>query len=179
MNYKMFNLIENLTKDIIKTFNIDIPVNNIKELVNKLDGIIVKYGTLNIFEEVKMYKRNNSKYSFEIRIPEKISNYNCINFKIAELIGHLFLHKGYFTDENKWNTIEENKELHYSYNYEYRECEKFAMALLMPYNRLSHFVECNEKDGKIDINLVSNEFNVNTNFIISRMYDLDMIRREY
>jgi len=109
--------------------------------------------------------------SFEITLNSGHSHYRK-NFTMAHELGHLFLHMGYLTDEEKWNAIDEYIDSPYyriGYSEEEYEANHFAGALLMPEKKYKAFVKENtDEDGLIDIPKISKHFDVSDDAALTR-----------
>ena len=85
MDREVQNLINNIAEDIIQSFNISIPVENIDDVVQKLGGSIEVDSRL---FECKVLKRDKK---FKIILP-LFQNEKHRRFAIGQELGHLFLH---------------------------------------------------------------------------------------
>ena len=89
------DILNNLTKDIIDTYNIEIPIRNIDDVVATLGGCVKENS--NICSSC--IKRQND--GFVIYIPSSYSAER-EQFAIAQELGHLFLHMGYKISKKLW-----------------------------------------------------------------------------
>jgi Zn-dependent peptidase ImmA (M78 family) len=108
--------------------------------------------------------------SFKITINRKHSGKRK-NFTIAHELGHLFLHMGYLTDPEIWDSINEYIDSPYyrmGYSEEENEANQFAGALLMPEAEYKEFVRNAVKNQKINISLISSHFDVSDDAALTR-----------
>ncbi|EGT3945632.1 ImmA/IrrE family metallo-endopeptidase [Clostridioides difficile] len=166
------NLINELTKDIIDIYMIEIPIKDMNNVVDKMGGIIKKDNSLSKFSDSYIRKLKNYHYEFEIVIPYGQSNH-ISNMHIAKALGHLFLHMRYNIDDDIWNSQKIN-EFYKSKNLQEEEqVKEFALALLMPKSEF----ELIEENGVINIDKVSKYFNVNQRDASNRAYSLGYIKK--
>ncbi|HBF3307665.1 TPA: ImmA/IrrE family metallo-endopeptidase [Clostridioides difficile] len=172
MNKKNINLINELTKDIIDIYMIEIPIKDMNNVVDKMGGIIKKDNSLSKFSDSYIRKLKNYHYEFEIVIPYGQSNH-ISNMHIAKSLGHLFLNMRYNIDNDVWNSQKIN-EFYKSKNLQEEEqVKEFALALLMPKSEF----ELIEENGVINIDKVSKYFNVNQRDASNRAYSLGYIKK--
>ena len=124
------NIIENLMQDIIKAYEIEIPILNIDALVSKLGGQV---------KELPDYKH---AYSDGVK-KDGEGFLICIlpyqdkqrrTFRIAQELGNLFLNMGFKTNPDLWNSQPEGKIFRTKATEENFRYIDFAYALLMPKN---------------------------------------------
>ena len=88
MDAAMRNMINSLTEDILHSFQIPIPIQNIEGLVEKLGGTVQEDIRCS---EGSVEKRGNS---FVITV-SPFTDEKRRRFTIAHVLGYLFLHMGY------------------------------------------------------------------------------------
>ncbi len=147
-------MIDSLTQDILDSFHIQVPIQDMDELVHSLggsiqtdfsyaDGAVVKVGD-----------------SFRILL-SPFQDEKRRRFTIAHELGHLFLHMGYLTNAELWGRQEENM-YHQRLGSSEKEYQanEFAAAFLMPKNeylkKLNEFVIGN----KVNTSKIAEYFNV-------------------
>lgn len=131
MNAEMREIINNLTEDIITQFKIEIPINNIDNVVEKLGGRIVNNTSLGLAGLGDgSVCRSGDKFIIQV---SPYQSEERKKFTVAHELGHLFLHMGYLIDEELW--AKQSAEQYYrngtSAEAEY-QANEFAAALLMP-----------------------------------------------
>lgn len=122
-------LINAMAYEVIKKYQITIPIIDIDEEVKKMRGIVEENPMIDSFSDGKI--RKNGENGFIIQVsPYQTEERR--NFTIAHELGHLFLHMGYETNRDRWNAQNDvayyrngNSELEYQSN-------EFAAAFLMP-----------------------------------------------
>ena len=128
MNNELRILINNLTQDIIDLYNIQIPIQNIDEVVKKIGGRVEESLDIDNMFDGSIRKQDDG---FIIYI-SPFQSTERRKFTIAHELGHLFLHMGYRINSDLWN-----KQMDATY---YRagdslleyQANEFAAALLMP-----------------------------------------------
>ncbi len=162
MNKEIRELINELAEFVLNTYDVHIPIDNMKAVVDKLGGMVVEeediYG-LGIEGSLKKITEDSGK-EFKITISSGLPT-SRRNFTIAHELGHLFIDMGYVINPNKWNTVEENvfyrrgegseKEL---------RANEFAAAFLMPKAEYSEILKNNLEGQKVNISKVAEYFNV-------------------
>jgi Zn-dependent peptidase ImmA (M78 family) len=154
--------INELVEIIREEANLSAPVTleQLKEFVTKdLEGQIVEEdlfddrdGQINKTEDSFIITLNNSNYSSEKRQ----------KFTLAHELGHLFLHMG-FLNKDKWEKTEDYEDTVYArsgYSEEEYDAHEFAAALLMPKDKYAEIVNDNSENGKCDISIIADYFDV-------------------
>lgn len=118
-------IINSLTENLIRIYNIHVPINDISNVVSAFGGYI---------EEIPDdlcggIKKQNDR--FVIYVPSFYSAERK-RFAIAQELGHLFLHMGYMINPELWN--KQNNMTYYKSKHPLEEYQanEFAEALLMP-----------------------------------------------
>jgi Zn-dependent peptidase ImmA (M78 family) len=129
LNYEMKNLIDAMTQEVIKIYNIQIPITDIDEVVRSMGGVIREDSGIDSFSDGRIRKSGSDSFVIEV---SPFQTEERRNFTIAHELGHLFLHMGFQTNEQRWNEQANvpyyrngNSELEYQSN-------EFAAAFLMP-----------------------------------------------
>ena len=146
-------MINSLTQDILTLFNIQIPIQDIDELVGMLGGSIQTDFSCTDGSVVKEGE------SFRILI-SPFQDEKRRRFTIAHELGHLFLHMGFRTNSNQWNAQNDityyrngNSELEYQAN-------EFAAAFLMPQRDYEVILRQNIKQNIADTSAIAEHFYV-------------------
>lgn len=128
MNNELRMLINNLTQDIIDLYNIQIPIQNINEVVTALGGHVEEGIDIDNMSDGSIRKQDNG---FVIYV-SPFQSTERRKFTIAHELGHLFLHMGYRINMDLWNK-QKNATYYRSGDslMEY-QANEFAAALLMP-----------------------------------------------
>jgi len=146
-----FLWVKNVVNILVNHYQIRYPV-NIKSLIKRLGGIIEKREYLGYYNDTEFITGVIKKIgdnSFSI-IPGIKINKKEVNFYLAHMLGHLFLHME-FKDSNslKWHSI-----LNYpdtTGNKDDFEADAFANYLLLPYNdqlKLSYLIKDENNEYK-------------------------------
>lgn len=161
MEYEYRKLINDLASDIVKEYDIKIPINDIESVVSKLGGLVETDYTKSEYADGIIEKHNNS---FKIIIP-KITVERRKKQEIATQIGHLFLHMQYQIDSTVWNSYPERA--HYS-NKQERQAKDFGLALLMTINDFKEVVNRNLENDKVNITEIAKHFGLSHDMVIMR-----------
>lgn len=164
IDYETRSLINDLTASIIEVYHIEIPINNIDEVVRRLGGKVVERDNLSEYSDGFIRKTQDDR--FEIVVSE-YQPPNRRNFTIAHELGHLFLHMGYLIDKNRWNQQQETYYRKGNSQEEY-EANEFAAALLMPEQRYKQILDKYTEGNVVDTSKVAQEFNVSVNAASNR-----------
>jgi len=139
--------------DIIhELYNINVPINNIEEVVSKIGGI-VKYDSNCSYIE-------KSKTGFIIHVEDN-SDYKIKNFRVAQQLGKLFLYTNFIEEHELFNNDDEIS-FKDSYNCEgtINWVNEFALAFLMPKKEYIDEVYKNTIDNIVDTKVLAKHFDV-------------------
>ena len=128
INTEVRTLINNVTQDIIDLYHIQIPIQDINDIVIALGGRVEESVDTNMLSDSGIKKQDNG---FIIYVSPSQSPVRR-KYTIASELGHLFLHMGYKIDPKLWN-MQENATYYRSGSslLEY-QAYQFAEALFMP-----------------------------------------------
>lgn len=163
------DIINNLTKDIIDTYNIEIPIRNIDDVVATLGGCVKENS--NICSSC--IKRQND--GFVIYIPSSYSAERK-QFAIAQELGHLFLHMGYKISQKLW---EKQKNMVYYESkspLEEYQANDFADALLMPKDIYKKVLKQYTTGNKVQTAKIAEYFGVSVSTAYSRGKNLSYLK---
>lgn len=173
----MEHLIEQFVEDLIKVYELPVPVTDLDNFVNNIGGsIIYDHIDKECFHYSCLKKVNNS---FCIYV-SPVDDVQIKRFMISQEIGHLFLHMGYKTNNSLWNTFGGNQiyENTKSYSLEKQTAEKaFAFALLMPKTEYTRILNLYTHDGKANMKKIADYFGVTVSYSIMRGEDLGLIKK--
>lgn len=153
MDREVQYLINNIAKEIIRAFDIAIPICDIDEVVQKLGGSIQVDSRL---FECKVVKRGKG---FRIIMP-LFQNEQYRRFAIAQELGHLFLHMGYLTNTKLWDKQLDNTRFGLSTAEQSYQSNEFAMAFLMPRAEYKKILEENSVGTMVKTKNVAEYFGV-------------------
>lgn len=164
-------LIENLAEDIIQFYNIDVPLKNIEDVVEKLGGNII----ITADKPDGVYKTH--KDGFTIIYTPHIKECERVRFRVAQELGHLFLHMKYQIDTEYWGSLPIGYCLKTTQVCEEYQANIFAEAFLLPKEAYANkLIEC--KDKKVDINSLAEYFGVTYRLASDRAKHLKLIKRQ-
>ncbi len=157
-------LINDMAQAVRDFYGIKTPITNIDDIVNKMGGKIIEDSSLSL-SDGKI--RKTGAKSFEIHLspfqsPERKT------FTIAHELGHLFLHMGFQTSPQKWDSQDNvyfyrngNSELEYQAN-------EFAAAFLMPQNQYKEIMAKNTEGNMVNTLEIANFFHVSVEAAANR-----------
>lgn len=161
MSDKIQQLINDLSADIIDTYDIHIPIYDMNDVVTTLGGYIEE--NKNICDSA-IRKQNDG---FVIYIP---SSYNVERkqFAIAQELGHLFLHMGYKISPKLWNKQRNMFYYESKYPLEEYQANDFAEALLMPKDVYKKVLDQYTVGNKVQTAKIAEYFGVSVSTAYSR-----------
>ncbi|MBR0429701.1 MAG: ImmA/IrrE family metallo-endopeptidase [Lachnospiraceae bacterium] len=158
--------INNVTQRIMDGLEVQTPLENIDELVERLGGRISSENALIGDTDGKVYKTQDASFVIEI---SPTQSFERRNFTIAHELGHLFLHMGYLTSPKTWECFPENVPFERKGNSEEEyQANEFAAALLMPKNIFIQKVNEYAIDGFVDMKKVAEYFRVSPSAAVNR-----------
>ena len=173
----MEHLIEQFVEDLIKVYELPIPVTNLDNFVNNIGGsIIYDYIDHDYFQKSFLKKVNDSFFIYL----SPTDDVRTKRFMVSQEIGHLFLHMGYKTNNSLWNTFGGNQiyENTKSYSLEKQTAANaFAFALLIPKTEYTRILNLYTHDGKANMKKIADYFGVTVSYAIMRGEDLGLIKK--
>lgn len=155
----MKDLITKMIEEIARIYDLKISkgVRNITQMIGTLNGVVMYKGR-NHYDS-RSWKTSDS--TFMITLPDRyLSDGIDHRFEVAQALGHLILHMGFLTNDERWESMPVNKP-HDCKNWaEQEEANLFANCLLMPEKHFREVVEEYTEGDKIDTTTVARYFNV-------------------
>lgn len=174
MNYETVNYINKLTQLIIDTYDIELPIKSIDNLVEKFGGRVKRIDPLDLIFSGEVCKTTDDKFIIQIS-KEHSESHDRRKGLIA--LGHLFLHLGFRTSTEVWKEQKENYFRRFSDEAE-SQARYFASALLMPRREFFSAVDSNtNEDNRVSLEPIAKEFNVEPHDVVSRGQDLQNFYR--
>ncbi len=164
MNNELRMLINNLTQDIIDLYNIQIPIENINDVVTTLGGRVEETMDIDTMSDGSIRKQDDG---FIIYISPFQSSERK-KFTIAHELGHLFLHMGYKISSELWDK-QKNATYYRSGDslMEY-QANEFAAALLMPKEIYKKIMDQYTIENKVETDKVADYFGVSVSAASNR-----------
>lgn len=168
MSDKIQQLINDLSADIIDTYDIHIPIYDMNDVVTTLGGYIEE--NKNICDSA-IRKQNDG---FVIYIP---SSYNVERkqFAIAQELGHLFLHMGYKISPKLWDNQRNMVYYESKSPLEEYQANDFADALLMPKDVYKKMLDQYTVGNKVQTAKIAEYFGVSVSTAYSRGKSLGLL----
>ena len=161
----MEHLIEQFVEDLIKVYELPVPVTDLDNFVNNIGGSI-------IYDHI-------DKECFHYSCLKKVNNSFCIYVSPVDDV-QIKRYMGYKTNNSLWNTFGGNQiyENTKSYSLEKQTAAKaFAFALLMPKTEYTRILNLYTHDGKANMKKIADYFGVTVSYSIMRGEDLGLIKK--
>lgn len=165
MDLSTRSYINNLAERVINVYNIAIPITNIDDVVRTIGGTIVEKNNFDDLCDGTIIKDGTN--SFRIAI-SPYQNSQRRAFTIAHELGHLFLHMGYRTNPSLWETQDQRVFRRFGSSEQEYQANEFAAALLMPKDAYKRVLMENAENGRVDMAVIANHFNVSQAAAINR-----------
>lgn len=156
MNSTIRKKINELAYDIVKLYDIKVPVENMRRVVNTIGGKVYEDESLGSYSDGNV-KKNGA--SFIINIPPNQPSTR-ENFTIAHELGHLFLHMGYLIDPERWNEIDRVEYNRRGNSTTENQANEFAAAFLMPQEEYIRIMNQNTEGNLVNVGNIANYFHV-------------------
>lgn len=149
--------ISDLAQQVILSYDIKVPVNNIEKLVRDMGGNLQE--KFNFDDWCDGTIRKDGENSFQI-IVSSLQNEQRKKFTVAHELGHLFLHMGFRTNKEIWDKQDNNVYRRFGSTEQEYQANEFAASLLMPKDLFKQVIDQNSIGNSVDITKVANFFNV-------------------
>ena len=156
MNAELRRIIHNLTQDIIDVFEIEIPIQDMGNVAKKIDGCIEEKIDLEDMSDGSIKKKDNGFIIYVSPFQSRERR----KFTIAHELGHLFLHMGYKTNEDLWNSQEDMTYYRSGDSMLEYQANEFAAALLMPQKEYKKIMDQNTIGNRVETFKIANYFGV-------------------
>lgn len=164
MNKELSLLINNLTQDIIDCYNIQIPVQNIDDIVKTLGGRIEEQFDFDNMADGSIKKQDGG---FIIYV-SPFQNDKRRKFTIAHELGHLFLHMGYRINLKLWNDQKDATYYRGGNSLMEYQANEFAAALLMPKDKYKEIMDQYTVGNKVETDKIADYFGVSVSAASNR-----------
>ena len=165
LNGEMKALINAMANEVIKIYGIQIPIVNLDEVVRIMGGDVVEDSSMSGFSDGKIRKTGSERFVIEV---SPFQTEERRNFTIAHELGHLFLHMGFMTNEQRWESQDDvryyrngNSEAEYQSN-------EFAAALLMPKMEYKRVMDAHTDGDLVNTSEVAKYFHVSVDAAANR-----------
>lgn len=156
MNDELRMLINNLTQDIIDLYNIQIPIQNINDVVTALDGRVEDSMDIDYMSDGSIRKQDNG---FVIYV-SPFQTAERRKFTIAHELGHLFLHMGYKINSDLWNNQKNATYYRTGDSIMEYQANEFAAALLMPKKAYKEIMDQYTIGNEVETDKIASYFGV-------------------
>lgn len=165
MDFSTRSYINNLAQQVIKVYDITIPITNIDDVVRTIGGTIVEKNNFDDLCDGTIIKDGTN--SFRIAISPYQNDQRRV-FTIAHELGHLFLHMGYRTNPSLWEAQDQRVFRRFGSSEQEYQANEFAAALLMPKDTYRRILMENAKNNRVDMSTIAQYFNVSQAAAINR-----------
>ena len=135
--------LETIAKLIYSIYDIKAPIEDMNLIINRIGG------TVEEISGMSSQIRKSEENGFRIGIPTYVSKVTR-NIMAARELGHLFLHMGFLTDSEKWNSLD-HKCYYSKSSIEDEHIYEFAEAFLMPGDEFRSFVLAHLNSGIVNV----------------------------
>lgn len=161
-------IINSLTEDLIRIYNIHVPINDISNVVTALGGYIEENKDIC---DSAIRKQNDG---FVIYMPFSYSEERK-RFAMAQELGHLFLHMGYKISPKLWNKQRNMFYYESKYPLEEYQANDFAEALLMPKDVYKKVLDQYTVGNKVQTAKIAEYFGVSVSTAYGRGKSLGLL----
>lgn len=156
----------NKVADLVRDYyQIRTPIEDMISVVEKIGGRICEENDFDNSYDGSIKKSGEN--SFLIRISRN-QNEQRKNFTIAHELGHLFLHMGYRTNEEVWESQGEKEYRRFGTTEQEYQANEFAAALLMPVKEYKEVINELAENNRINMGKVANRFHASLSTAINR-----------
>lgn len=154
INNELRTLINNVTQDIIDLYHVQIPIQNINDVVIALGGRVEE--SADIMSDGNISKQDNGFiiYVSPFRSSERRK------YIIAHELGHLFLHMGYKINSELWNKQENAAYYRAGSSLLEYQAYQFAEALFMPKKSYKEIVKQYTIGDRVETAKIASYFGV-------------------
>lgn len=172
MDNELRMLINNLTQDIIDLYNIQIPIQNINDVVSALGGRVEESTDIENMSDGSIRKLDDG---FVIYV-SPFQGSERRKFTIAHELGHLFLHMGYKINSELWNKQENATYYRTGDSLMEYQANEFAAALLMPKKTYKKIMDQYTTGNKVETDKIAGYFGVSVSAASNRGKFLGYLR---
>lgn len=165
MDFATRNYINDLAQQVIKAYHIAIPITDIDKIVSQMGGSIEVKKNFDDMCDGTIIKDGRS--SFRIVGSPYLNDQRRL-YTIAYELGHLFLHMGFRTNAELWQTQDQTVYRRFGSSEQEYQANEFAASLLMPREEYREVLKKNAVNGRIDIATVAEYFHVSQSAATNR-----------
>lgn len=165
LNNEIRTLINEMAEAVSELYNLQSPITNMSDAVRIMGGTVIENPDMDGFSDGKIRKTGDDSFTIEVS-PYQTEERK--NFTIAHELGHLFLHMGFHSNEEKWNR-QGNTEYYRNGNSktEY-QANEFAAAFLMPQAEYKRVMDQHTTGNLVNTSKVASHFHVSVDAASNR-----------
>ncbi len=156
MDQRARNYIAKIAEFVLKEFEIPSPITDIDAVVARLHGRIQSVDDALVSSSVARLDDKDAAFVITVSSCQPAVRRT---FAIAQEIGHLFLHMGYMSDLERWETFDYEGSLR-NYTEKEFQAHEFASNFLMPQKQYLEFVAQQTVNDRIDAYTIAQYFGV-------------------
>lgn len=165
LSKELKELINDMADQIRNIYAIESPIEDIDKTVERIGGIVWEDSTMDGFSDGRIRKVDSASFLIEV---SPFQTEERRNFTVAHELGHLFLHMGFLTNEQRWESQDNisyyrngNSELEYQSN-------EFAAAFLMPKEEYKRVMRENTVGNLVNTSEIAKYFHVSVDAAANR-----------
>ena len=157
--------IDDLAEKVILAYDISIPIHDIDNVVQCIDGSVEEDPNLDMFSDGAA--RKEGLFGFCIAVSSSQPQIRR-TFTVAHALGHLFLHMGFRTDWELWERQDGSAYSRFCSSAAEYQANAFAAALLMPREQYGEAIEEYTHGDSVDVTALAAFFHVSLAAAINR-----------
>ena len=174
MNHETYKFISRFAEQVISEYRLALPITDMKQVVEMLGGTLEELDDHDEFLDGCIRKTGDSGFSVAV---SSMQSDSMKKFAAAGALGHLFLHMGYRTDPDLWNSLDPSAEyMSFRKDEQIMQANAFAEALLMPEQEYTDLVDSLAVDNTVNIQQVAEHFAVSAAAAKKRGTDLHLLQ---
>ncbi len=158
-------IINEMALKIRELYNIDGAITDIDNIVQSMNGEIIEDSSKSSFSDGRIKKNKEDSFIIEVSSNQSTERRN---FTIAHELGHLFLHMGFKTNTDLWNSQDSITYYRDGRSHQEYQANEFAAAFLMPKSIYKTIIQNNISGEFVNIAAVATYFNVSIDAAANR-----------
>lgn len=173
MDCKTKEYIERITQKIILEYSIELPIESMDLVVNKIGGVVEEKIGFDELTDGSIKKIGSDGFCI---IVNKAISPEQRKFYLARQLGHLFLHMGFRTNLEIWKSQNSYVYRAFRTSGQFLQANEFASSFLIPKPMIQKLLcECS-KNGYVNMSKLSKMFRVPISLVTVRMRSLRLIK---
>ena len=161
----MKSLINELASEVLRIYDIRIPITDINQVVEQMGGTITEDSSMDGFSDGTIRKTGEETFLITV---SPFQTEERRNFTIAHELGHLFLHMGFQTNASKWSMQDGNPYYRSGNSESEYQSNEFAAAFLMPQSIYKKVMDENTNGNLVNTYEIARFFHVSVDAAANR-----------